>query len=379
MATIFNFNDLLPHSKAQNNEICIKEGFTLTGTAPVSEQIMLFEADTRCEGAPAKIFFRLMQPGREKPLYQSHTYTMRGAQQIAIPPVLWENISLEICVTIPEGSTLFVKEFELSHAEKTPQTDTVLRYNAHLGFLGMAPENTDIAFRLAALCGFQTCICVPKVTKDGVLVCTHDTTINHAARFPDGRELDRDIYVKDLTYKELLAYDFGIRKGEVFRGTRIAKLEDFFALCQKTGMRPMFSTHPALTREQWLTVKEMLTRYGLLPKFHVKAPDTGTLRGAFEVLGYEIDGYTLDVQKLEKDTIPQMLQTGISPARSRVGIEVRLSNLRDEDPAHIRAAGMFAAVWALPRSDFDEVYGRLISLGVTEFTEDHHVPVRGDF
>lgn len=375
MATIFNFNDLLPHGKAQNGEICIKEGFTLTCTAPVSEQIMLFEANTRCEGAPAKIFFCLMQPGREKPLYQSHTYTLNGTNRIGIPPVLWKNITLKVCVEVPEDSALSVKEFCIFHTEKAPESDTVLRYNAHLGFLGMAPENTDIAFRLAALCGFQTCICVPKVTKDGVLVCTHDTTINHAARYPDGGELERDIYVKDLTYKELLAYDFGIRKGAVFAGTRIARLEDFLALCQKTGMRPMFSTHPALTREQWLTVKEMLTRYGLLPKFHVKAPDTGTLAGAFEVLGYEIDGYTLDVQKLEDDTIPQMLQTGISPARARVGIEVRLSNLRDEDPAHIRAAGMFCAAWALPRCDFDAVYGRLIALGVTEFTEDHHIPI----
>ncbi len=379
MQPIFTLNDLLTHGTRQNGAICIQKSFTLSCTAPVSEQILLFCADTRAEGAPAKIFFRFLQPGREKPLYQSHTYTLHGTQHLGIPPVLWEGISLEMHVEIPEGSTLFVKDLSVSHTEKKPETDTVLRYNAHLGFLGMAPENTMIAFRLAALCGFQTCICVPKVTKDGVLVCTHDTTINHAARYADGGELERDIYVKDLTYKELLAYDFGIRKGAVFAGTRIARLEDFLALCQKTGMRPMFSTHPALTHKQWLTVKEMLQRYELLPFFHVKAPDTDTLKGAFEIFGYGIDGYTLDVQKMEGDTIPRMLATGIAPTRSRVGIEVRLSNLQDADVARIRAAGMFAAVWALPRSDFDAIYGRLITLGVTEVTEDHHVPVRGDF
>ncbi len=375
MSSVFTFTDLLPHGKEENGEICIKKSFVLTTTAPVSEQIMLLCADTRCEGAPAKIFFRLLQPGREKPLYQSHTYTLHGKKCIGAPPVLWENITLELCVTVPEGSTLFVRDLDLSHAPKMPKTNTVLRYNAHLGFLGMAPENTGIAFRLAALCGFDTCICVPKVTRDGVLVCTHDTTINHAARYPDGREPESDVYVKNLTYDELLAYDFGIRKGAVFTGTRIARLEDFFALCQKTGMRPMFSAHPALTREQWLTVKEMLQRYELLPQFHVKAPDTDTLQGAFEVLGTEIDGYTLDVQKMEEDTVARVLATGIDPTRSRVGIEVRLCNLKDEDVARIRAAGMFAAAWALPRCDFDEVYGRLIALGVTEFTEDHHIPL----
>lgn len=363
----------------ENGKIRIQKNFTLTCIAPASEQILLLRADTHFEGAPAKIFFRFLQPGREKPLYQSHTYTLHGAQQIGIPPVLWEGISLEMHVEIPDGSALFVKDFFVSHTEKPPETDTVLQYNAHLGFLGMAPENTEIAFRLAALCGFDACICVPKLTRDGLFVCTHDTTINHAARHADGRELEQDIYVKDLTYDELLDYDFGIRKGAFFAGTRIALLEDFFALCKKTGMRPMFSTHPALPREAWLKVKEMLQRYELLPLFHVKAPDTDTLQGAFEVLGYEIDGYTLDVQKMEEDTIPRLIATGIDPSRSRVGIEVRLSNLKDEDVARIRAAGMFAAVWALPRCDFDAVYGHLVALGVTEVTEDHHVPIRGNF
>ena len=375
MATLFCKNDLLPCGAAENGEIRIEKSFTLFCTAPVCEQILLFCADTRCKGAPAKIFFRLMQPGREKPLYQSHTYTLHGKDRIGVPPVLWEDITLELCVQLPAHSTLFVKELTLSHAQIPPKTDTVLRYNAHLGFLGMAPENTETAFRLAALCGFQSCICVPKVTRDGVLVCTHDETINHAARLADGGELEQEIYVKDLTYEELLAYDFGIRKGEVFAGTRIARLADFFALCAKTGMHPMFSTHPALPREKWVEIKEMLKRYELLPHFHVKAPDTDTLRDAFAVLGTEIDGYTLDIQKMEEDTIPHLLAAGFDPARSRIGIEVRLCHLQHEDVLRIQKAGMFAAAWAIPRCDFDEVYGRLIALGVSEVTEDHHLPL----
>lgn len=375
MQPIFTPDALLPHGKAENGEICIKKSFTLTATAPVSEQMLLFRAETRHTGAPTKIFFCLMQPGREKPLYQSHTYTLRGAQRIGIPPVLWESITLEMHVEIPEGSALFFKNFDVSHVQKTPKTDTVMRYNAHLGFLGMAPENTMISFRLAALCGFKHCICVPKVTRDGVLVCTHDETINHAARYADGREPERDVYVGDLSYVELLAYDFGIRKGSVFAGTRIARLDDFFALCAETGMDPMFSTHPELPREKWLEIKNTLKRYELLPKLHVKAPKVSTLQDAWEVFGDEIDGYTLDVQELNDHTIPHLLATGIDPTRVRVGIEIRLKNYKDTDAARVRAAGMFAAAWDIPRSDFDAVYGRLQALGVTEFTEDHHLPI----
>lgn len=375
MPPIFTHQDLLPHGCEAKGEICIKKSFTLSCAAAVSEQIMLFCADTRCEGAPAKIFFRLLLAGREKPLYQSHTYTLGGQSRIGIPPVLWEGITFEVCVEIPEGSVLFIRKFDVSHAPKMPKTHTVMRHNAHLGFLGMAPENTMISFRLAALCGFTHCICVPKITRDGVLVCTHDDTINHAARYADGRELETDIYVKDLTYKELLAYDFGIRKGEVFAGTRIARLEDFFALCKETGMKPMFSTHPALPREGWLEVKKALKRYELLPLFHIKAPKASTLKDAWEIFGDEIDGYTLDVQELKDHTVEHLLSTGVDPARVRVGIEVRVKNYKNTDPARILAASMFAAAWDIPRSDFDEVYGRLIALGVTEFTEDHHLPL----
>ena len=375
MPSVFTLSDLLPHGHVQGGEVRLSSSFTLSHVAAPSEQILLFRAETRTEGASAKIFFCWMLPNREKPLYQSHTYTLNGVQHIGIPPMLWESITLEMHVEIPDGSTLFFKNFDVSHVQKTPKTDTVMRYNAHLGFLGMAPENTMISFRLAALCGFKHCICVPKVTRDGVLVCTHDETINHAARYEDDREPERDIYVKDLSYEELLAYDFGIRKGSVFAGTRIARLDDFFALCAETGMDPMFSTHPELPHEKWVEIKKALERYELLPKFHVKAPQVSTLRDAWEVFGDEIDGYTLDVQELKDHTIPHLLATGIDPTRVRVGIEIRLKNYKDTDAARVRAAGMFAAAWDIPRSDFDAVYGRLQALGVTEFTEDHHLPI----
>ena len=67
MATIFTCNDLLAHGKEENGALCIQKGFVLSCIAPVAEQIAILGADTRCEGAPAKIFFRLMQPGKSAP------------------------------------------------------------------------------------------------------------------------------------------------------------------------------------------------------------------------------------------------------------------------------------------------------------------------
>ena len=68
MATIFDQNDLLPHGHVQGDEVRLSSSFTLSHVAAPSEQILLFRAETRTEGASAKIFFRWMLPNREKPL-----------------------------------------------------------------------------------------------------------------------------------------------------------------------------------------------------------------------------------------------------------------------------------------------------------------------
>ena len=45
---------------------------------------------------------------------------------------------------------------------------------------------------------------------------------------------------------------------------------------------------------------------------------------------------------------------------------------KEEDVKHIPEAGFSVAAYYLPRRDMS-IYERLISWGVTEFTEDHHV------
>ena len=47
---------------------------------------------------------------------------------------------------------------------------------------------------------------------------------------------------------------------------------------------------------------------------------------------------------------------------------------KEEDAKHIPETGFSAAAYYLPRRDIS-VYERLISWGVTEFTEDHHISI----
>lgn len=378
MSMLFSTRSLLPFGTLTDGLIKIEQSFTLQMPSENVCCCMLVSAMSRFEGDTPRIRFRISLPDREKPLYLSHSYRigdplMLTQQQWRVPPMLYPELTLHIEVELPEGTVLYVKNFSALYSQAPRDHAIGPRHNAHLGLLGMACNNTMPAFELAAICGFPACITVPKLTKDGVLVCTHDDIINHAARREDGSELGTEhVWVKDLTYEELLQYDFGVRKGSVYKGTRIARLEDFFKLCARTGMRPMFSTHPDLPTEKWLEIKEMLTRLGLLKHFHIKTGKYSIIKKVWEIFGSEIDGYTIDVQRFEEDTVARMLATGVDVKACRVGVEIRTEHMQEQDVRRVLEAGMFAAAWNIPRANFDELYERMISWGVTEFTEDHH-------
>lgn len=107
-----------------------------------------------------------------------------------------------------------------------------IQFRAHRGVSAYAPENTMPAFEEAVAQKIEFIETDPQFTKDGVIVLMHDSTINRTCRNADGTEIQMPLRVCDLTYKELLQYDAGIRKGEQFRGTKIPTLEELLAFAE---------------------------------------------------------------------------------------------------------------------------------------------------
>lgn len=102
-----------------------------------------------------------------------------------------------------------------------------INVQAHRGASAYAPENTAPSFRLAVEMqadGVENDI---RMTKDGVCVLSHDHCINRMST-GEGN-------VADMTYDELLQYDFGIKTGEQFKGTKITTLYEFLDIV--SGMR----------------------------------------------------------------------------------------------------------------------------------------------
>jgi len=90
---------------------------------------------------------------------------------------------------------------------------------AHRGASEYYPENTLVSFYAGWLMGANGIETDVQMTKDGVLIISHDSNLMRVA----GRE-DK---ITDLTYAQLMKVDVGAFKGEKFVGERVPKLEEF--------------------------------------------------------------------------------------------------------------------------------------------------------
>ena len=108
----------------------------------------------------------------------------------------------------------------------------------HRGARGLLPENTMPAFTYADDLGVTTLEMDTKVTRDGVLVVTHDSTLNpDLVRDSSGRWVAEGIPVNSLTLAQIKELDVGrLRPGTAYAerlpeqqpidGTRIPTLRE---------------------------------------------------------------------------------------------------------------------------------------------------------
>lgn len=122
---------------------------------------------------------------------------------------------------------------------------------AHRGFSGKYPENTMLAFKKAAeldIEGFETDV---QMTKDGVLVLTHDEEISRVS--------NGEGFVKDLTLEDLKALDFrcGMDEFELNDDTRIPTLEEFFTWFKDTDLLINIELKSSMIRYEGMVYKTM--------------------------------------------------------------------------------------------------------------------------
>lgn len=106
------------------------------------------------------------------------------------------------------------------------------RICAHRGFNSVAPENSMPALGAAVALGADEIEFDLWSTKDGVLVSSHDSTLDRVSN-GSGK-------IYEHTYEELLALDFGVKHGEKFKGLKIPTFEE---ILQKFAGRVIMNIH----------------------------------------------------------------------------------------------------------------------------------------
>jgi len=130
---------------------------------------------------------------------------------------------------------------------------------AHRGASGYAPEHTEAAYRLALEQKADFVEPDLAVTRDGILICLHDDTLerttNIAEVFPDratsaaiGRPNVPHWIANDFTLAEIKRLDAGRWFDAKFAGARILTFEEMVALVRgKAGLYPELKSPPLYT------------------------------------------------------------------------------------------------------------------------------------
>jgi len=279
----------------------------------------------------------------------------------------------------------------------------------HRGARGLAPESTLEGFAVALAIGVTTLELDLAMTRDGVLVVSHDRRLNpNHTRGPDGKFLDAEgPPIRSLTLAELRRYDVGrLKPGTDYArsfpeqrpadGARIPPLAELFDLVKRAGADHVrFSIETKITPTSGgetpdpesfaAAVARAVRDAGLVSRVSIQSFDWRTLK-AMQRIAPEIERVCLTAEALNFDTIKRG-EPGPSPWLAGLDIDdfagsvPRLvaaagcqvwsplhRNAKADDFAAAKALGLKVIPWTVnERADME----RLIALGVDGIITDY--------
>ncbi len=227
----------------------------------------------------------------------------------------------------------------------------------HRGARGLVPENTLPSFSAALRLGMNTLELDVGITRDGIMVVSHDPRLNPAlTRDRDGRWLTRPTpAIRSLTYAQLGSYDVGrlnaaygygsrFPEQKAIDGTRIPRLADVFELVSKQGtsatrlnvetkIRPNAPTDTAAPEIFVDTLLATARAHGAMPRLIVQSFDWRTLKRV-QQLAPEIPTAYLSAQQ---DWLDNLQQGRPGPSPWTAGWDI--DDFDGEVPALVKAAG----------------------------------------
>lgn len=238
-----------------------------------------------------------------------------------------------------------------------------LDLQGHRGARGLRPENTLPGFAHALSLGVTTLEFDLAVTRDGVLVLSHDTHLNpDITRGPDGRYLSgRGPAIARMLAPQLAAYDVGrIRPGTAYArqfpqqqpvdGARIPRLDELVELVRASGneqVRLSMETkvhplrpHDTVPADAFAArVVDAVRRHGIAQRASVQSFDWRTL-----------DAIARQAPEIERVYLSSQQEGGFHTLRPNSPWTAGRDPAAHASPAHlVRAAG--GRVWSAFHAD----------------------------
>lgn len=222
---------------------------------------------------------------------------------------------------------------------------------AHRGHKAEAPEQTMAAFRMAVELRAQMIEADVQLSRDGVAVLMHDTTLE---RTTSGRGA-----VAALEWAEIAGLDAGSWFGPRFAGERVPRLEELFELAEEAGIGLCLeakgrSAAETLAVARWIAAE--IARRGRLERDVLASFD----HDALQVAAAEFGGLRAAPDRLPErgaSTAAELLRQ--ARAIGAPIIQHHFADLRADVVAEVQAAGV--EVWAWPATAPEEVAAAIAS------------------
>jgi glycerophosphoryl diester phosphodiesterase len=240
--------------------------------------------------------------------------------------------------------------------------------HGHRGARARRPENTLPAFRYAIGEGVDFLELDVAVTKDNVLVVSHDPLMN--ATICAGPKLGIPIHT--LTLAELKEYDCGAKQNPLFKtrvpvpGTRVPTLDEVFDLSRGNAIQfnvetKIFADHPELTPGPEVFTKmilDLIRKHGIEQRVILQSFDPRTLR-VMKKLDPSIRRAALfEVEREWPEVAREFEATHLSPLYSLV---------TKERVAWAHSAGLEVVPWTINKP---EEWAKLADDGVDAMISD---------
>lgn len=242
---------------------------------------------------------------------------------------------------------------------------------AHRGYTENAPENTIAAFISAAEKGYNTIECDVEWTKDGVPVILHDETINRTARRENGWSLFWPRKCSNLTYDELLKYDFGSWYSDDFKGTKIPSFNEVLDCANDYNLNLYVELKETtdFDSEKARKLANAVKDAGLSDKVTWISFNSDYLETMAQTVPNARLGY-LTKKDINQNTID--ILNGLKTDENEVFLDIKSAKISEKSSNMLKEAGFNFEVWTVDDSDEIETLASYDCKGITtdKLTED---------